>query len=104
MTKKAKPTAPDVAELNAELSDLKILLGEISRNYQSRLEAEIDDIQTILLSISEYSHSHKKLQEDIRSIRSIIHGLTTKPERGRRKDLKKIEDLLCEIQNLTDRW
>jgi hypothetical protein len=34
----------------------------------------------------------------------LLRGLEVKPDKGRRRDLKRIEALLAELQEITARW
>ncbi len=104
MPNKTKKPCPELELLDSELSELKILLAEILKNFQSRIVEDIDRIRETIKQISAQASVPKQIREDLFLILNSIKNLSTKPERGRRKDIKKIEDLICEIQTTTERW
>ena len=77
------------------------LLDEVSRNYVARLHREIVAL-TRALEIS--SRDGAANDKDLRGILKKIEHLQIDPERGRRKDLKKIDTLIGEIQALVEGW
>jgi hypothetical protein len=77
------------------------LLDEVSRNYVARLHREIVELTRGLDGASRAGGAHDK---DLRSILKKIEHLQIDPERGRRKDLKKIDQLIGEIQGMIEGW
>jgi hypothetical protein len=77
------------------------LLDEVSRNYVARLHREIVAL-TRALEVSARDGSAN--DKDLRSILKQIEHLQIDPERGRRKDLKKIDSLIGEIQKIVESW
>jgi hypothetical protein len=74
------------------------LLDEVSRNYVARLHREILDLTRSLEVDSD------KQKKGLRIILKKIEGLQINPERGRRKDLKRIDTLIGEIQAVVEKW
>ena len=79
--------------LKERISFLSSVLDETSRRLLSRLRREIEETEEALLRQSE-----KKKDKAIR----LIDALQVKPAKGRRKDLKKIDLLIGELQKLTE--
>jgi hypothetical protein len=77
------------------------LLDEVSRNYVARLHREIVELTRALETASRDGTSRDK---DLRKILKQIEHLQIDPERGRRKDLKKIDTLIGEIQAVVEAW
>jgi hypothetical protein len=100
-----KKFADDVIQhielLDTELADLRVIFLEILKNYQSRIEQDMQRIRDALDDMKN-SDSDAGALRDLKSILSTLRALETKPERGRRKDLKKIEDAICEVLNIVE--
>jgi hypothetical protein len=77
------------------------LLDEVSRTYVARLHREIAELTKALERASRDGSLRDK---DLRSILKKIEHLQIDPERGRRKDLKKIDGLIGEIQAVVEAW
>jgi hypothetical protein len=77
------------------------LLDEVSRNYVARLHREIVELTRALDAASRDGSCRDK---DLRQILKQIEHLQIDPERGRRKDLKKIDTLIGEIQAVLEAW
>ena len=80
------------------------LLDEVARNYVARLHREIAELlRFIEQKQAEPDFSRRKLK-DFRDMLKLIADLQINPERGRRKDLKKIDALIGELQSVVDNW
>jgi hypothetical protein len=77
------------------------LLDEVARNYVARLHREIVAL-TRALELS--GRAGTASDKDLRRILRKIEHLQIDPERGRRKDLKKIDTLIGEIQAVIEGW
>ena len=77
------------------------LLDEVSRNYVARLHREIAELTKALERAARDGGVRDK---ELRSILKKIEHLQIDPERGRRKDLKKIDGLIGEIQAVIEAW
>jgi hypothetical protein len=77
------------------------LLDEVSRNYVARLHREIVALTRVLETSARDGTAKEK---DLRGILKKIEQLHIDPERGRRKDLKKIDSLIGEIQAVVEGW
>jgi hypothetical protein len=80
------------------------LLDEVARNYLARLHREIAELIRVLeKKQAEPGFSRRELK-DLHGILKRIAHLQINPERGRRKDLKKIDALIGELQSTVERW
>ena len=77
------------------------LLDEVSRNYVARLHREIVALTRALEASGRDGTVNDK---DLRGILRKIEHLQIDPERGRRKDLKKIDTLIGEVQAVIEGW
>ena len=80
------------------------LLDEVARNYLARLHREIAElIRTLEKKQTQPGFSRRELK-DLHDVLKRIALLQINPERGRRKDLKKIDALIGELQSTVERW
>ena len=80
------------------------LLDEVSRNYLARLHREIADLVRSLEKMQAGPGFSRRELKDLRSMLKQIAHLQINPERGRRKDLKKIDALIGQLQSTVERW
>lgn len=103
---KARPASalplPTVAE---ELTFLRKTFRDLVQAYASQIEAEITQLHTLVAGEAE---SKKKLPgtrvSDLRDMLMLLRSLEVKPAKGRRRDLKKIENLVEELRGIVEGW
>ncbi len=103
---KAKPaSALPFQTVSEELNFLRKTFRDLVGAYSAHLEAEIAQIQATVTANAE---SKKKLPasrgSDLRDILMMVRSLEVKPAKGRRRDLKKVEGLVEELQAIVERW
>lgn len=80
------------------------LLDEVARNYLARLHRETSELIRILERKPAGPRFTGRQRKDLREILKRIGQLHINPEKGRRKDLKKIDALIGELQSIVERW
>jgi hypothetical protein len=80
------------------------LLDEVSRNYLARLHREIAELIRTLEKRQAGDGFSRREVKDLREILKRIGHLQIDSEKGRRKDLKKIDALIGELQSTVERW
>ena len=90
--------------LEIELRHLRTLLREVAANYVSGLEA---DIERVVEVIGENDRRKKgdvqARQVELRDVLDRIRALKVKPEKGRRRDVKRMDTLIRELVEWADR-
>ena len=80
------------------------MLDEVARNYLARLHREIAElIRALEKKQAQPGLSRRELKDLQEMLKQIAH-LQINPEKGRRKDLKKIDALIGELQSAVERW
>jgi hypothetical protein len=80
------------------------MLDEVARNYLARLHREIAElIRALEKKQAQPGFSRRELKDLQGMLKQIAH-LQINPEKGRRKDLKKIDALIGELQSTVERW
>jgi hypothetical protein len=92
--------ASPVKSLELELRVLRRELRKTARAYISRLEA---DLLASAAALGCYEPIDKLSRERLHRVRDLtimVRNRRLKPEKGRRKDLRKIDMLIAELQPL----
>lgn len=104
---KADDDASDASPLKSareELDFLRKTLREIMASYAARVEGEIAQVrEAVAAEEKKKKHSSARLR-DARDIITLIRTLDVKTEKGRRRDLKKIDGLLEELNRFVENW
>ncbi|HUB67638.1 MAG TPA: hypothetical protein VL981_09155 [Candidatus Methylacidiphilales bacterium] len=80
------------------------VLDEVARNYVARLHREINELIRSLEKKQAGPGFSRREMKDLRNLLKQMGNLRIDPERGRRKDLKKIDTLIGELQLIIERW
>jgi hypothetical protein len=80
------------------------LLDEVARNYLARLHREIAELTRSMEKKQAGPGFKRRELKDLREMLNRIARLQIDPERGRRKDLKRIDALIGELQSMIERW
>src|SRR5262245_25182715 len=91
------------AEIAENLGRLRPLLREAVEKYVARLEAEILQLSEAVKA-QEAAAAPGRVRRRLEKIRDAASGLTVKPEKARRKDLKKIEEFLEKSWEMAQDW
>jgi hypothetical protein len=84
--------------MDAELNRLRSLFREIVSNYATKVEGEIAQLQEVM------QENGGDREEDIQVMLTSLRQLKVKPEKGRRRDLRRVHDLVQEMRRLTEGW
>ncbi len=72
--------------------------------YSAHWEAVFASSRKALDAERKRAKSSKERLHDLRDIVALMRMLKVKPEKGRRRDLKKIEGVLEEVSSLVEEW
>ena len=88
-----------------ELAFLRKTFRDLLAAYGAALEGEITHLHTL---VSADAASEKKLPAsrtaDLRDMLMLLRSLEVKPAKGRRRDLKKVENAVEELRVIAERW
>ena len=97
---KKRETSP-ATMLADELAALRRDLRATIRAYAARLEIDLaESMATIVSSKGAETLSRERLHE-IRDLTIMLRKRKLKPEKGRRKDLRKIDSLIRDLHSVT---
>ena len=86
--------------LAGELAAIRRDLRATSRAYTARLEIDLVESMAAVSSKKAESLSREQLH-DIREMTIMLRKRKLKPEKGRRKDLRKIDSLIRGLHSIT---
>jgi hypothetical protein len=97
--KKNRETSP-VTMLAGELTVLRRDLRATIRAYAVRLEIDLAESMAAVSSKRGEALSREQLH-DIRDLTIMVRKRKLKPEKGRRKDLRKIDSIIRDLHSIT---
>src|SRR5262249_28324848 len=96
---KSTATSP-VRQLESELGKLRSDLRTTVRAYSARLEIELARSRAALEASKPAEELSRERLHQLRDLTILVRKRKLKPEKGRRKDLRKIDSLIEELQLL----
>lgn len=87
-----------------ELDFLRKTFRDIVASYSARIEGEIARIREAVAAEEKKKKLPASRLRDARDIITLIRTLEVKVEKGRRRDLKKIDLLIEELNRFVENW
>jgi hypothetical protein len=88
----------------SELQDLRAELREAASSYVTRLDAEIERVRAAVEAEPKGSNSLSAKIRDLRDMLTLLRHRQVKADKGRRKELKKIESVISDLAMLIENW
>ncbi len=95
--KKKKTDSSPVRQLELELHQLRRQLRTTARVYAQRLERDLLAATAALDRLAPAEELSREELHRIRDFSIMVRQRRLRPEKGRRKDLRKIDSLICEL-------
>ncbi len=87
-----------------ELDRLRALFREAIDQYALRIDLEISKVQEKVAEQTSKPKIPATKLRDLRDMLTILRNTQIKSEKGRRKDIKKIDAMVGDLQLLTENW
>ncbi len=87
-----------------ELAFLRKLFREVVDQYATRVESDLAAVREVVIAEANRKKVAVSRNRDARDMITLIRTLNIKPDKGRRRDLKKIDSLVEELQRLAENW
>jgi len=97
---KATLEASPAKSLLTDLVRLRRTLRRTGQAYLRRLEAELDEVATWAYERAEERNLPKARVRDLGDMITLVRKIDGKPEKGRRRDLKKIDTTVGDLREL----
>ena len=105
LSKAKSPSDLPLPVVIEELTYLRKTFRELVGAYSTGVESEIAHLHALL---SADAAGKKKLPanriNDLRAMLMKLRSLDVKPAKGRRRDLKRVENMVGELSAISDRW
>jgi hypothetical protein len=88
-----------VTKLEGELTNVRRALRTTIRAYAARLEIDLAESIAAVAALKP-SLSRQRLHE-VRELTTLVRACKVKPDKGRRKDLRKLDTLIAEVHSIT---
>lgn len=102
-----KASGPETEALKREvvddLSRLRPLVREVADKYVARLEAELFQVAEAVKA-RDVSEASGKVRRGLAKLKEEADALGLRPEKARRKDLKRIENFLDDAMEIVEGW
>jgi ADP-heptose:LPS heptosyltransferase len=102
-----EPNPPDASPVKSVIEELDGLRSEFRSAlmaYASRIEEEIGLVQKSVGGLANRKKIPPARLHDLRDMLTLLRKFSIKPEKGRRKDLKKIDALVGDLTMLIEPW
>jgi hypothetical protein len=86
----------------SELQDLRAELREAASSYAARLDAEIERVRAAVESSAGDAAGSKV--RDLRDMLTLLRHRQIRADKGRRKELKRIESVIGDLAMLIENW
>ncbi len=96
----ASPTKAVVSELQ----NLRAELREAVEGYAARLESEIERVRATVEAGSTAKSLSSARIRDLRDMLTLLRHRQVKADKGRRKDLKRLEGVVSDLAMLIENW
>jgi len=90
-----------LTKLQAELTDLRRKLRATIRAYAARLEIDLAESGAVIGALKPVEDLSRQRLHEIRELTTLLRDCKVKPEKGRRKDLRKLDSLIHEVHSIT---
>lgn len=96
--------ASPVKSVIEELDTLQAAFHGTLQSYTARVDAEVALIRETVQTLSGQEKIPAARLRDLRDMLTLLRNSSFKTEKGRRKDLKKIDNILEDLAMLTENW
>ncbi|MCX7869629.1 MAG: hypothetical protein N2322_06725, partial [Terrimicrobiaceae bacterium] len=72
--------------------------------YSARFEGDLDALRGKLEGLAAAGKVPHGRQRDLRDMLTLLRNASVKSGKGRRKELKKLDSLVADLQMLTEAW
>lgn len=87
-----------------EFATLRAMFRKLLASYTREIETEIAQFITLVKAEGEAAEPNRERAHDFRDMLVLLRSLDIKPDKGRRRDLKRVEALLAELREIVKRW
>ena len=87
-----------------ELDQLRSVFRETVDAYAGRLESEIKLVRDAVVELKKQKDPCTERIHDLRDMLTLLRHISVKAEKGRRKDLKKLDSIVGDLRMMIEHW
>lgn len=91
-------------DLVAALGTLRQLVKEVGGNYLASLQSDVAAVEQAVRHAGAGELPNRKQLGQFRTMLKAINDLDVKPEKGRRRDLRKLDRVISKLSDTTGDW
>jgi hypothetical protein len=91
-------------DLIAALGVLRQLTKEVGGNYIASLQAEVTSVEQAVRQAGVGELPDRKRLSQFRAMHKLINELDVKPQKGRRRDLKRLDRIISKLGGVAGDW
>ena len=99
-----KQEASPVKSLTAEIGTFRALFKATLDGHAARMDRDLDTILEKVGALGDADKISAGKLRDIRDMLTLLRHLDVKPDKGRRKDLKKLDSVADDLAMLIENW
>jgi len=102
-----KPTQSEASPMKALLEDIEVfrhLFHGTLDGLRSRMDADLEVIRSRVSALGPAEQLPTARLRDLRDMLTLIRSIEIRPEKGRRKDLKKLDSVAGDLTMLSENW
>ena len=100
-TSRKRDEVTPLTKLQAELATLRRKLRATIRAYAARLEIDLAESTAAVAALKPAETLSRQRLHEIREVTTVLRDCKVKPEKGRRKDLRRLDSLIHEVHSIT---
>jgi hypothetical protein len=108
MKRREESPADPAAQVLLGLGHLRGAFRESVEAHAARVEGEISSIAQAVRTAARDARGpggpRRRVRRDLEAMGALLDELRLKPAKGRRKDLRRVEDLVAELLDRTSGW
>ena len=86
------------------MKSLRVAVRSAVESYFARVDAQIVQMTEAVRREAAKKKISPSRQRDLRDMLMLLRNASLKTDKGRRKDLKKIDSLIADLTMLTENW
>jgi len=91
-------------DLLAALSTLRQLVKEVGGNYLSSLQADVAAVERAVRQSGDDEFPNRKQLAEFRTMIKTLSDLDLKPQKGRRRDLRRLDRVISKLSDKASDW
>lgn len=100
-------TSPDDLPVQPTLEELVFVrkaFHDAAAHYVARIDGELNEIRETVASLATRKKIPSERVKSLRDLLLVLREVEVKPEKGRRRDLKKVETAVEEMRRIVESW